>query len=697
MSVLYDTIKAIDDDYLTGLSNKGTVKRAYKDLEGMNIEPVMSPDLISFDFDGIKCELRMPLSDSTCSCPQIGICRHIVTLILASKEKLKNETGDGTEEIPDGKTDTEIAENREIDEKPVDIGELAAKEIAEFPLEEILKKLSPKILEDSLERIRTKDFPRITKSQIITVEDDSDESVVKLMHPLSASGCTCHKQGMCSHKLKALLFVKVSENPEDTSEIEKYLLEENEKGIDPEKVKETEKRIKGVLSEIFTAGLARLSPAMKDRMFEMALLCHNFRMPDPENLSRELGNLIEKYQSKSAEVSNVQMMEKAVNMFLKRDTEGEFRSEYHSVHDLYLTGLGTRSFRSSGGYVGESIYFIEKNTGKYYTYTNAVADFYDGRKARPGADAVTIWNLGIPIKGLVGNSVRVYHGKVNRSHRLSSSSETRADLAGNIKDVAGELKKYIYEDFSLVWKDYFSNEEMPGDEEYKKLIMVRPARLSGVGFDNITQRLQGCMKDSCGREITISLQYKKEEATAIRGLERLAEKIEKNGTKPPVFLGIVYISDERLMFYPIETVDDLSEDAEEAAGIEEVKEAEEQVRSLEADKVQILEFLKECRTLISDIFTCGLAVIPAYLSGRLQEAEESALKYGLLKLSGIMKEFYELIERTRHSMEEKEEDRERKVMLFCLLAEYIRIGTDLCGKEIAGERLGISDRIIEKD
>ena len=66
MSVLYETIKNIDDDYLIGLSNKGTVKRAYKDLEGMNVEPVMSEDRILFDFDGTQCEIKMPLSESTC-------------------------------------------------------------------------------------------------------------------------------------------------------------------------------------------------------------------------------------------------------------------------------------------------------------------------------------------------------------------------------------------------------------------------------------------------------------------------------------------------------------------------------------------------------------------------------------------------------------------------------------------------------
>ena len=33
MSALLELIRRTDDDYLAGLTNKGTVKRAYKDLE----------------------------------------------------------------------------------------------------------------------------------------------------------------------------------------------------------------------------------------------------------------------------------------------------------------------------------------------------------------------------------------------------------------------------------------------------------------------------------------------------------------------------------------------------------------------------------------------------------------------------------------------------------------------------------------
>ena len=131
-----------------------------------------------------------------------------MTVILAAKRKLDEENAGQIQEkktdeiqpenirVNDIQSEGEKADARSerLDEK-MDLGEMAMKEIAEFPIADIFKKLSAKILSSTLEKIRSNILPRITKSQIITVEDDSDESIVKLMHPLSASGCSCHKQG----------------------------------------------------------------------------------------------------------------------------------------------------------------------------------------------------------------------------------------------------------------------------------------------------------------------------------------------------------------------------------------------------------------------------------------------------------------------------------------------------------------------
>lgn len=93
-------IKDVDDDYLIGLSNKGTVKRAYKDLD-------QEMPVVTWEEEGAKvalkeetCVIRMPLGESTCSCPSRSVCRHMITAILwLKKEASQNAGAEAPEEL----------------------------------------------------------------------------------------------------------------------------------------------------------------------------------------------------------------------------------------------------------------------------------------------------------------------------------------------------------------------------------------------------------------------------------------------------------------------------------------------------------------------------------------------------------------------------------------------------------------------
>ena len=106
----------IDDDYLTGISNKGIVKRAYKDLEtipcmaaGQNLQEAAAKQLQDMAFAAQEVleltvgeetvQIRLPLGRAPAHAP-VGrsICRHVVQGILAMKaafaasEAVENKT-----------------------------------------------------------------------------------------------------------------------------------------------------------------------------------------------------------------------------------------------------------------------------------------------------------------------------------------------------------------------------------------------------------------------------------------------------------------------------------------------------------------------------------------------------------------------------------------------------------------------------
>ena len=115
-------IAAADEETLTALSNKGIYKRACKDTEGItNVDYTENEDLTGSCFADVKvgsemCSITAPLSESRCSCPSRGICRHIISALLL----LKKEVPEGTEpvgKIPEKTVSIKASEEQSDTEK----------------------------------------------------------------------------------------------------------------------------------------------------------------------------------------------------------------------------------------------------------------------------------------------------------------------------------------------------------------------------------------------------------------------------------------------------------------------------------------------------------------------------------------------------------------------------------------------------
>lgn len=95
------SLAGVDEDYLVGISNKGIVKRAYKDLEAegekarnavANLDWT-APEL-AVAAGGEEVVIRLPLGESRCSCPSRSICRHVVMAILLARQAALGGGGD---------------------------------------------------------------------------------------------------------------------------------------------------------------------------------------------------------------------------------------------------------------------------------------------------------------------------------------------------------------------------------------------------------------------------------------------------------------------------------------------------------------------------------------------------------------------------------------------------------------------------
>lgn len=92
-------IAAADEDFLIGLANKGTYKRACKDAEGQSPDFTENDDSITVNFGGEAVTINADLASSVCSCPSRTVCRHIVGALVLMKQVIPEEEAGEAEPI----------------------------------------------------------------------------------------------------------------------------------------------------------------------------------------------------------------------------------------------------------------------------------------------------------------------------------------------------------------------------------------------------------------------------------------------------------------------------------------------------------------------------------------------------------------------------------------------------------------------
>ena len=78
-----------DDEYLSGISNRGTVKRAHKDMETIPVQVLETGENeIRVKTGEEEVAVKPVLAESSCSCPSRSVCRHMVQAVLALRDAI---------------------------------------------------------------------------------------------------------------------------------------------------------------------------------------------------------------------------------------------------------------------------------------------------------------------------------------------------------------------------------------------------------------------------------------------------------------------------------------------------------------------------------------------------------------------------------------------------------------------------------
>lgn len=670
---LMSMIKDVDDDYLIGLCNKGTVKRAYKDLD-------QETPSLTWEEEGAKvalkeetCMIRMPLGESTCSCPSRSVCRHMITAVLWLKREAAQNAG---EETSEGEQEASRAPGgAEPEQSPA--GPKLLEEVLQIPSERLKKALKGRKYQQFLAHMRAGEKPVLEESSIVTVTIPWESATVKLLEPFAYSTCSCHSKELCAHKAQAVLAYQIEKGRMSLADLDE--LQEAGRTFDTEQVQQVCKSIcEDVLQQVCT-GLSRQSPEISESLDRLAVIAHRAELADLETGLRAAASEYRQYFARSAAFRNEELFRRLLDLYGKAKTlrtagdqetirrlAGSFRDAYEPAGKLHLLGMGGRTFSSKTGYEGEIYYFLEPEQKRWYTWTDARPVFYEGMRRRPPAssgNAPAPWGLNCSREQLQSLDFELLSARAASGCRLSVSQESKGEVLGERSLHMPGVRELIFWDYEELLKENFGLSPDAGaltvqnrvSGRREKLVLAGAVGWGETHFDTVQQRFSWKLHDRNGKKLSVSLKYTKEEKLTINLLERLEKRLQKRPREAIVFFGSVYLDEEGgLCLYPIEF---FLKEAEELAQQEGLTGAQERDGGKEQNAVSenvlwsMERYRKEAVRQLSDLFISGLSSVQGDRTGRLSELAEEGERMGLHYAGAKLADIHKALEAGRHQME----------------------------------------------
>lgn len=603
------------------------------------------------------------------------------------------------------------------------LGQQVWQEILARPRKPLFRALGNKGLRRLAAAMEAGNLPRVERGTVVHVGLPGQDMAVKLLSPLEYSTCTCHRKELCSHKAEAILWCQYLEHQLTAEELAGEL--EQEPSFDLQELGNTAAQVKDCLEHLLETGLARSGTEQAQELERLAILCHNAGLPGWEGDIRALAEGYEKYLRRAAGQTmeklagqlqrlygkTLQLKELAKQASLPnpkggtisriQELAGAFRSEYLPAGDLELTGITMEHFVTDSGYEGDTVYFLDRSAGTWYTYTNARPTFYEGKRRNSYQEkAPAPW--GLSLEGLAGVQLLLRGARSDAGGRLSSSQESRGEILGKSELTVEKLAGWYYRDYDRLFEERIPG---PGEKAVPGLVFVQTAGFEKGVFNEITQKLELPIWDREGRRVMVELPYTKREEASIRYLERLKHK------QQPCFLGRVYLEGSQIRLYPVDVLErrELEETEDEvlaekgsggktyspksgpggesrAEGAEETPEGDAQYRRREACQA-LQNYLEEVSWLLQEIYQVGGSTVQESTLEAMERAEKQGAGYGMTVLSDWLRLLGEHLSRSRHRLRQQPAE----IMdLFCRLWQYVQ----LCRQRTAYDMASLTYRGI---
>lgn len=660
MDELKKAVSEADDEYLIGISNKGILKRAYKDLENAEITSGFIDTSADVTVDNVQCVIKAPLSESVCSCPSKSTCKHIVMSILWLKKEVF--TFNKTEQIQENKRTPIKPENRESK---------LARELTEYPVEELKKAMKKQYYNSFLEKARVGIFPKMEEGTTITADIYEENVTVKLLSPIRYSACTCHSKELCKHKAAVILAWKLKHK---VITVESLLPVEESVSVDGSSLKECAAHCLSFIERLISDGLVRTPDDISEYAESNALICHNADFPKGEKLMREIGNRLRTYNNHSPEFSTESLFSAIMDAYILMknildetnieklsELSGKFKSSYTISDKLEIIPVAQRKLSSIAGYEGDIYYFVNKsdNGGKlpFLTFSDIRPTFYDNNRRSQVSNAP--WGLYGTCSTLMGSEMRLILPKLS-GIKLSSSKETQAYqlCKPNLNQKAVYDK--VYTDFQKLIDDNFAH---TGDDESEILVMLMPEKCISSKFSEIEQTHTIVIEDFYFNRINIKARYKSKTKNFFAQLSDVGKTMLEHPEKHYVIFGNAYIENGECNIYPIAVFDNIN------SPVPDKKQCSDKKYDSDNKYIYFYRMFCDIISMLCDMTECGINSYDIFT--QIKDSAYECENSGLTILSQKLNKLSELISAKNHTYSNDNTD---IISLFGDIYSYLKTG-----------------------
>ncbi len=634
MEELKNALAAADEAYLTGMSNKGTYKRACKDIDGVQAEVRYTDAGAEVTLCGETCIIAVPLWESSCSCPSRSVCRHIIGAILWLKENLSDAVAE--------ESDTEEDEPP----KPETMGQDLRNALTGISLSAIRRALG-KDVKRTVEDVRSGKI-ELTESSILSAKLP-DGTAVRMLYPLEFSTCACHRKELCSHKAAAVLTWQIQQNITDLEDLFEQV--QALSAADTAGVRIAAKQGYTALCEVLRWGQVRMPDNLPEHLEVSAVQCHSAKAADAERMLRDLGSRLSDCRERRAAFQPEVFLQKfcaCAEHLMQLQTEpitenflGAFRKTYAEyAGDLEILPIGMRTVQG-GEYEGEVYYFLnlDKNAEqRFLTVSDLRPVFYESSQKRGRRTQIVPWNLSAPLRSVMRSRMILKHVKISDG-KLSTSQETLVAASFTANLDCDEIRDITYSDFGKLARDIARKQP---ESEHQRLCFVHPQACEECCFDKHTQKLTMTLRDAHGSRITVQARHTAETKDLIDLLENIGGRMMESPELCYTILTSAYFEDGKLCLYPIEFYNFIRIPEEQNVPQEDVQEQGHYAGI-------VLSLIEDVQRYLCEIMQSGLQ--SAYGTDTGEKLAKRAGDYGLHGLQERLIAMNRAAEGYRHSLD----------------------------------------------